>query len=80
MVSLLISRSRAHDLPRPADPAAEGVGFARWHEAAAEADDPACAAFLRDLAADEAGHRLLASLFGNSPFLTQCCLKEPALL
>ena len=35
---------------------------------------------MRDLAADAAGHRLLASLFGNSPFLTHSALREPDLL
>lgn len=80
MASLLFSPSLYRDLPPPADAEAEAVGFARWREAANEADDPQCAAFIRDLADDAVGHRLLASLFGNSPFLTQCCLREPAFL
>jgi glutamate-ammonia-ligase adenylyltransferase len=54
------------------------VGFARWREAADDAADPALARFMRDLAADQGGQALLAALFGNSPFLTQCCLAEPA--
>jgi glutamate-ammonia-ligase adenylyltransferase len=68
------------NLPLAADVAAADIGFARWHEAAAEIAEPQLAAFMRDLAADETGKRLLAALFGNSPFLTHCCLREPALL
>ena len=35
---------------------------------------------MTDLAADPAGARLLNSLFGNSPFLSQCCIAEPECL
>src|SRR5690349_9527926 len=35
---------------------------------------------MRELAGDAAGHRLLAALFGNSPFLTHSALHEPNLL
>jgi glutamate-ammonia-ligase adenylyltransferase len=80
MASLLLSPALYRDLPPPADAAAEAVGFARWLEAANETEDAQVAAFIRALAADAVGHRLLASLFGNSPFLTQCCLAEPAFL
>jgi [glutamine synthetase] adenylyltransferase / [glutamine synthetase]-adenylyl-L-tyrosine phosphorylase len=66
------------DLPAPADAQAEATAFARWRDAAAEAGDPALAAFMLEIAADPAGRALLAALFGNSPFLTQCCLAEPA--
>ena len=67
-------------LPSPSDHQAAEVGFARWREAAAETGDPALAAFIHDFAADPGGHCLLGSLFGNSPFLAQCCLGEPAFL
>ena len=72
----LLSSSWTGALPRAADELAASVGFARWREAADDGD-PALAAFMRDLAADEGGRKLLAALFGNSPFLTQCCLAEP---
>jgi len=70
----------AHDLPEPADPQAEAAGFARWDEAAATVGDPNLARFMRAFAADAGSRRLLSALFGNSPFLTQCCLAEPAFL
>ncbi len=68
------------NLPPPGDADRARLGFARWQEAAQEIEDPYLAAFMRDLVADDAGNRLLSSLFGNSPFLTQCCLTEPDLL
>jgi glutamate-ammonia-ligase adenylyltransferase len=67
-------------LPPPGDADQRRLGIARWLEAAQEIEDPFLAAFMRDLVADDAGNRLLSSLFGNSPFLTQCCLTEPDLL
>jgi len=64
-------------LPPAADEAAAAVGLARWREAADDATDAALAAAMRALAGDTAGAKLLASVFGNSPYLTQTCLKEP---
>ena len=68
------------NLPLPADEESVAVGFARWREAAEDLRDPQLAAFMRDFAAESSGRALLSSLFGNSPFLTHCCLKEPGLL
>ncbi len=64
-------------LPPPADESAAAIGLARWREAADDAADTALAEAMRALAEDMAGARLLASVFGNSPYLTQTCLKEP---
>jgi [glutamine synthetase] adenylyltransferase / [glutamine synthetase]-adenylyl-L-tyrosine phosphorylase len=77
---LLLPPSAYANLPPPGDAGQARLGFDRWREAAQESDESRLAEFMRDLAADEAGSRLLASLFGNSPFLTQCCLREPDLL
>lgn len=80
MCALLVSPLSYESLPSPADSAQARLGFARWHEMAAETTDSALATFMRDLADDRAGNRLLSALFGNSPFLTHCCLREPDLL
>ncbi|HXE29387.1 MAG TPA: bifunctional [glutamine synthetase] adenylyltransferase/[glutamine synthetase]-adenylyl-L-tyrosine phosphorylase [Stellaceae bacterium] len=64
-------------LPSPADESAAAIGLARWREAADDASDATLAEAMRALAQDTAGARLLLSVFGNSPYLTQTCLKEP---
>jgi [glutamine synthetase] adenylyltransferase / [glutamine synthetase]-adenylyl-L-tyrosine phosphorylase len=80
MSSALSSLSLYQDLPPPAEADAAAIGLARWREAAGEATEPGLAAAMRDLDAAPEGRRILASIFGNSPFLTQCCLAEPSFL
>ena len=63
-------------LPKAADPARAAIGLERWAERAAATDDPALAASAGRLGSDPAGRRLLETLFGNSPFLTQCALVD----
>ncbi|MGB8275551.1 MAG: bifunctional [glutamine synthetase] adenylyltransferase/[glutamine synthetase]-adenylyl-L-tyrosine phosphorylase [Alphaproteobacteria bacterium] len=70
--------SRYDDLPAACDPDSAKTGLERWLEAAAASGDPDLTAFSRDLAVEPAGRRLLESVFGNSPFLTECLLAEPA--
>jgi len=67
-------------LPGPADERRLVLGFAAWHEALALAlgeptGDPA-----RRWSATGRGKRLLASIFGNSPFLSEVAAKEWAFL
>ena len=64
-------------MPPPASPAAAELAFERWEEAAAEAP-PETARRARALAADPAARSVLASMFGNSPFLTQCAIRDIA--
>jgi glutamate-ammonia-ligase adenylyltransferase len=80
MSSALSSLSLYQNLPPPADGKAAEIGRAHWREAAAAAQDPQLAAAMRDLATNEAGIKLLQSIVGNSPYLTQSCLREPAFL
>ncbi|MBM3599329.1 MAG: bifunctional [glutamine synthetase] adenylyltransferase/[glutamine synthetase]-adenylyl-L-tyrosine phosphorylase [Alphaproteobacteria bacterium] len=70
--------SSIRELPRPGDPQAADLGVASWREHAAQAEDPALAQFGRELADDATGHRLLRSLFGNSPFLGHTLIQEMA--
>jgi glutamate-ammonia-ligase adenylyltransferase len=67
-------------LPEPADRGLAELGLLRWRERAAELDDTGLAAEMIAFADDPTGARLLASLFGNSPFLTLCSLREPDFL
>jgi glutamate-ammonia-ligase adenylyltransferase len=69
-------------LPLPADARRLALGFEAWDEAlalAAVADDPAALA-ARDWSRSPAGRRLLASIFGNSPFLSGLAVREWPLL
>ncbi len=65
-------------LPLPGDTAAAELGFQNWTEAAGRTDDPAVASFAEYTAEDPAVRRLLLAIFGNSPFLTQCFIRDPA--
>ncbi len=80
MLTALSSLSLYRDLPPGADAKAADVGLARWREAADDTADSALADQMRMLAGDEAGLKLLTSIFGNSPYLTQSCLREPTFL
>ncbi len=64
-------------LPRVADTERADVGLDRWRDAAEKLDDRQIVAFVQDIAADRALRQLLACLFGNSPFLTQCAVRDP---
>ncbi len=68
------------DWPRAGDPDRARLGLERWAEQAALCDDPALEAFADRLIAEPGGRRLLEGVFGNSPFLTECLLREIAFL
>ncbi|MCH9020562.1 MAG: hypothetical protein IIA73_09390 [Proteobacteria bacterium] len=61
------------ELPDAHEPTRAATGLERWRTAGAEAGEQRLAAAL---AADPVGEALLRALFGNSPFLAQCALKE----
>jgi len=66
--------------PHMADANRAAVGLSRWLEAADEVEDGDLAAFMRTVPASAHMGVLLGAIFGNSPFLTQCLEREPALL
>ena len=80
MPSALSLLSLYRDLPPPADEEAATTGLERWRETARETRDGSLAAAMRGFAAEPEGRRILASIFGGSPYLTQCCLAEPGFL
>ena len=65
-------------LPIPGRRSGVETGLARWSEAVARTEDAAGARSLTSIAETEEGLALLSSLFGNSPYLGQCLLVEPA--
>ncbi len=78
MLSLLSDGTHPTEFPAPADPAQAIRGLERWSEA--DHHSPDLVAFARSLIEQPRGKALLESVFGNSPFLTQCCLREAAFL
>jgi [glutamine synthetase] adenylyltransferase / [glutamine synthetase]-adenylyl-L-tyrosine phosphorylase len=78
LLSLLSDGTRPTDFPAPADPAQAIRGLERWSEA--DHHSPDLVAFARALIEHPPGKALLESVFGNSPFLTQCCLREVGFL
>ena len=70
--------SAASHMPLPADPQLAALGLARWGDLADDLPDQSSAQEARELATSPEGRIILESLFGNSPFLTDSCLKEPA--
>src|SRR5690242_21635319 len=66
-------------LPRPADPDQAQRGFERWRERADESGDAEIRDFAAAFAADPSGRAVLASVFGNSPYLTQLLGLAPPL-
>jgi glutamate-ammonia-ligase adenylyltransferase len=67
-------------LPGPADARRLAVGFEAWHEALALAEGDPASDIARSWSAAPSGNRLLASIFGNSPFLSAVTVKEWAFL
>ena len=72
------SGSAPAGFPLPYDGAAAERGFAAWRETLADLTDRALAKQLAARTGKGDGKALLAALFGNSPFLTDLCLHEPA--
>jgi [glutamine synthetase] adenylyltransferase / [glutamine synthetase]-adenylyl-L-tyrosine phosphorylase len=65
-----------HGLPQPADARLLDLGSSAWHAALGDAHDQRRAARAREWSAASPGRRLLAALFGNSPFLSGVAVVE----
>jgi glutamate-ammonia-ligase adenylyltransferase len=74
LLSPLSPGRNGHPLPEPADPRLAELGFAAWEAALAVAQDDADAA--RAWSSTAAARRLLAAVFGNSPFLSRVAAEE----
>jgi hypothetical protein len=66
-------------LPGPADARRVALGFEAWHEALVAAGEPNSGT-PPVWSATPAGKRLLASIFGNSPFLSGVAVREQGFL
>ena len=65
-------------LPAASNPDWARTGRERWSEACGASDDPAIKAFGAALLKSADAESLLDAVFGNSPFLTQCAIRDPA--
>ncbi|MFQ5972135.1 MAG: glutamine-synthetase adenylyltransferase, partial [Alphaproteobacteria bacterium] len=74
MISSLVTDPQA--LPAAAEPERARLGLERWREAVSNHSDSATRRYARALSEDRAGNALLQAIFGNSPFLTACLLKD----
>ena len=68
------------ELPQPADTRRLALGFGAWNEALAQAQKEPASSSARSWSATPRGKRLLAAIFGNSPFLSGVVVKEWAFL
>jgi len=74
--SVLLSNPDAW--PRPGDPARAALGRERWREQADRTTENTLKAFAEAFANEPAGQVVLDAVFGNSPYLGDCLLKELA--
>jgi len=70
--------STPDSLPQVGDPVRADVGLQHWNEQIAKLEDPSAIAFARALPDDPLAGRLLKAIFAESPFLTQCILRDIA--
>src|SRR5215469_6727401 len=66
--------------PAPADPRRLALGLEAWHEALALSQDDPVSRIASRWSGTREGERLLAAIFGNSPFLSTVVIKEWAFL
>ncbi len=64
------------DLPRPADQRRLSLGLEAWQAALAAAEPGPAAAVASDWSRSPQGEKLLAAIFGNSPFLSGLAIRE----
>lgn len=65
-------------LPIAGDPQSAENGLQRWIDAAARDDKDGLADFAESIVGDPHWRSLCDAVFGNSPFLSQCAIVEPA--
>ncbi|MGB0629559.1 MAG: bifunctional [glutamine synthetase] adenylyltransferase/[glutamine synthetase]-adenylyl-L-tyrosine phosphorylase [Alphaproteobacteria bacterium] len=68
--------SVAESLPPSANADLETVHLERWVESAGRHTDDTIAGFAADAVQDAFAGRLLSSVFGNSPYLSQCLISD----
>ncbi|VBB69692.1 Glutamate-ammonia-ligase adenylyltransferase [invertebrate metagenome] len=70
----------SQSLPRPADDALCCRGMERWFNLSQSLTDASLVKFVLAISEHPVGRLLLEAVFGNSPFLSTCLLREPQVL
>ena len=68
--------SQIKHLPAPHSSERVNNGLEDWHSRASTHVDSSLGAFAKRISSDSTGGDLLAAIFGNSPFLSQCLLRD----
>jgi len=79
-MSVFVCPSDAHVIPESASVHNSEIGFERWNEIAVSCRDqsPDISDTMTHMVSEPRTRKLLAAIFGNSPYLSQSALKEPA--
>ena len=80
MHTLIFPFSNRTVLPKPADSSLCRLGMERWFHLANRLTDASLRTFMLETTEHPLGHQLLEAVFGNSPFLSTCLLREPHIL
>ena len=70
--------SQIKHLPAPYSSERVKNGLDEWHSRASSHEDSSLDAFAKRISCNATGGELLAAIFGNSPFLSQCLLRNLA--
>jgi [glutamine synthetase] adenylyltransferase / [glutamine synthetase]-adenylyl-L-tyrosine phosphorylase len=66
--------------PAPANPDLLERGQNQWLDAALSSDNSQLSGVVESLTGDKDAQSVIAAIFGNSPYLSQTCISEPAFL
>ena len=67
----------SHDLPKPFDPERTANAFERWRALAERPAFESISDQIVEIATNAQASSVLSALFGNSPYLTSLCLRDP---
>lgn len=65
--------------PAPANPDLLDRGLDQWLEAVHALDNSQFSGVVESLTGNKDAQKVIAAIFGNSPYLSQCCIRHPAI-
>ncbi|MBT7507147.1 MAG: bifunctional [glutamine synthetase] adenylyltransferase/[glutamine synthetase]-adenylyl-L-tyrosine phosphorylase, partial [Rhodospirillales bacterium] len=76
----LFPEFRQASFPAPSSPDLRDLGQTQWIEAVHKLDNSQLSSVVESLTGDKDAQNVLAAVFGNSPYLSQTCISDPAIL